>query len=76
MVYKHRLKSSLSTLKMLFAMISIFSPYNPARFVVLLEMSSYGVVPDSGARSNGVIVFYAYALNIYIVYEQLMSTRG
>ena len=30
-----------------FAMISIFSP--PARFIVLLEMSSYGVVPDSGA---------------------------
>ena len=43
-------------------MISIFSPYlryNPAIF---FEMSSYGVVPDSGARSNGVIVFYT--LNI------------
>ena len=53
-------------------MISIFSPYNPARFIVLLEMSSYGVVPVSGARSNGVNVFYALS----IVYEQLMSTRG
>ena len=53
-------------------MISIFSPYNPARFVVLLEMSSYGVVPDStGARSNGVNIFYA----LNIVSEQLMSTR-
>ena len=52
-------------------MISIFSPYNTARFIVLLEMSSYGVVPDSGARPNGVIVLYA----LNIVYEQLMSTR-
>ena len=40
-------------------MISIFSPYNPAKISLSREMSSYRAMADFSVLSDGGIVFYA-----------------
>ena len=56
----------LAKFKIRFAMISISSPTTRPDWSFYFKMSSHGVVPDSGARSNGVVVFYALS----VVYEK------